>query len=109
LDVTTTPSSGVSVEARGASTIGERTLVLNRVVVVALVVVAASLAYVAGRFDWPPGGRQLVSSGVQSVTTCGEHPGAFNLMGIPGTDVGIWGWEKKDGCYIWYHYAEGEE
>ena len=77
--------------------------------VVALAVVGLGTYYGVGTGS-PEPGRQLVSSGVQSVTICGEHQArAFNLMGIPGTDVGLWEWEKKGGCYVWYHYAEGEE
>jgi len=83
---------------------------MKNVAVVAFVIVVALLAYVAGRFDWPYrwSEQQLVSSGVQSVTICGHDARAFNLMGIPGTDVGLWGPVKRGDCTTWYHYAEEE-
>ncbi len=75
-----------------------------------LVVVASLVAYHGIGLGWPQPNRELVQSGVQSVTICDEyHGGTFNLMPIPGGDVGLWESEKKGGCYVWYHYADSEE
>ena len=87
---------------------------LKSVAVVALVVVVASLAYVAGRFDWPHSWpeQRLVSSGVQSVTICEKHDGRiFEHLAdrMPGVDVGLWGPVTRGDCTTWYHYAEGGE
>ena len=77
--------------------------------VVALVVVGLWTYAVVGLGE-PQAGRELVHSGVQSVTVCDKHHGnSFNLMPISGGDVGTWGPEKKGDCVVWYHYLEAEE
>lgn len=79
------------------------------------------MAYVAGwrtSFAAPgesaaeASGRQLVSSGVQSITICDKHHARVMdhlAMRIPGVDAGVWGPKKRGNCHVWYHYADSEE
>jgi len=92
---------------------------MKRALVAVSVVVGLVLAYVGGALGGPGEARgpqpdrQLVQSGIQSVTICEEnhsHIMDHLFMKMPGVDVGLWGPEKKGkGCHVWYHYAGSEE
>jgi hypothetical protein len=80
--------------------------------VISLAVVGLG-TYVGVGLGEPQPGRQLVSSGVQSVTNCEKHDTHIMMdsivMEIPGVDVGLWAPEKQGDCHVWYHYTDAEE